>query len=321
MTTYCRLAAPALLFVVLIAGCHSSERKTIAVVPKATSHLFWVSVEAGAMAAGEKLKVDVDWNGPPTETDYARQVQIVDSMIARHVDGLAVAAQDRTTLNASLERAAAARIPVTVFDSGVDSTNYMSYISTNNFQGGQMAARELAALLNGKGQIAMLMHAPGSKSTMDREAGFEDALRKEFPGVRVVARQYSMSDRAKAMAAAENFLTAQPDLDGIFASAEPGSVGAALALKSRGLAGKVKLVAFDASEELVQDLKDGSIDALVAQDPFRMGYQAVETLVEKLHGANPPKVIDLSATVVTKGDLDKPQIKSLLFPDVKKFLN
>jgi ribose transport system substrate-binding protein len=321
MTTYCRLAAPALLFVVLIAGCHSSERKTIAVVPKATSHLFWVSVEAGAMAAGEKLKVDVDWNGPPTETDYARQVQIVDSMIARHVDGLAVAAQDRTTLNASLERAAAAGIPVTVFDSGVDSTNYMSYISTNNFQGGQMAARELAALLNGKGQIAMLMHAPGSKSTMDREAGFEDALRKEFPGVRVVARQYSMSDRAKAMAAAENFLTAQPDLDGIFASAEPGSVGAALALKSRGLAGKVKLVAFDASEELVQDLKDGSIDALVAQDPFRMGYQAVETLVEKLHGANPPKVIDLSATVVTKGDLDKPQIKSLLFPDVKKFLN
>jgi ribose transport system substrate-binding protein len=320
MTTYCRLAAPALLFVVLIAGCHSSERKTIAVVPKATSHLFWVSVEAGAMAAGEKLKVDVDWNGPPTETDYARQVQIVDSMIARHVDGLAVAAQDRTTLNASLERAAAAGIPVTVFDSGVDSTNYMSYISTNNFQGGQMAARELAALLNGKGQIAMLMHAPGSKSTMDREAGFEDALRKEFPGVRVVARQYSMSDRAKAMAAAENFLTAQPDLDGIFASAEPGSVGAALALKSRGLAGKVKLVAFDASEELVQDLKDGSIDALVAQDPFRMGYQAVETLVEKLHGANPPKVIDLSATVVTKGDLDKPQIKSLLFPDVKKFL-
>ena len=273
------------------------------------------------MAAGEKLKVDVDWNGPPTETDYARQVQIVDSMIARHVDGLAVAAQDRTTLNASLERAAAARIPVTVFDSGVDSTNYMSYISTNNFQGGQMAARELAALLNGKGQIAMLMHAPGSKSTMDREAGFEDALRKEFPGVRVVAKQYSMSDRAKAMAAAENFLTAQPDLNGIFASAEPGSVGAALALKSRGLAGKVKLVAFDASEELVQDLKDGSIDALVAQDPFRMGYEAVETLVEKLHGADPAKIIDLSATVVTKGDLDKPKIRALLFPDVKKFLN
>jgi ribose transport system substrate-binding protein len=203
----------------------------------------------------------------------------------------------------------------------VDSTNYMTYIATNNFQGGQMAGRKLAALVNGKGRVAMLMNAPGSKSTMDREAGFEDVLTKEFPGVHIVARQFSMSDRAKAMAAAENFLTAQPDLDGMFASSEPSSVGAALALKSRGLAGKVKLVAFDASDELVQDLKDGSIDALVAQDPFRMGYEAVKTIVDKLRGANPPKAIDLSATVVTKGDLDRPEIKARLFPDVKKYLN
>jgi ribose transport system substrate-binding protein len=197
----------------------------------------------------------------------------------------------------------------------------MTYIATNNFQGGQMAARQLAALLKGKGKVAMLMNAPGSKSTLDREAGFEDVLRKEFPAIQVVARQFSMSDRAKGMAVAENFLTAQPDLDGMFASSEPSSVGAALALKSRGLAGKVKLVAFDASDDLVQDLKDGSIDALIAQDPFRMGYDAVKSLVDKLKGGSPPKVIDLSATVVTKSDLDKPEIKALLFPDVKKYLH
>jgi ribose transport system substrate-binding protein len=308
------------LLLALLTACHGTHRKTIAVVPKATSHLFWVSVQAGAMAAGQKLDVDVLWNGPPTETDYARQVQIVDSMIARQVDGLAVAAQDRTTLNGALDRAAASHIPVTVFDSGVDSTNYLTFLATNNFQAGQMAARKLASLLNGKGKIAMLMHAPGSKSTMDREAGFEDALGKEFPGIHIVARQFSMSDRAKAVSATENFLTAQSDLNGIFTSAEPGSVGAALALKSRGMAGKVKLVAFDASEELVEDLKDASIDALVAQDPFRMGYEAVKTLVDKLHGTNPPKVIDLSAVVVTKGDLEKPEIKALLFPDVKRYL-
>ncbi len=261
------------------------------------------------------------WNGPPSETDYSRQVQIVDSMIARQVDGLAVAAQDRTTLNASLDRAAAAHIPVTVFDSGVDSTNYLTFLATNNYQAGQMAARKLAALLNNKGKIAMLMHAPGSKSTMDREAGFEDTMHKEFSSIQIVARQFSMSDRSKAMAAVENFMTAQPGLDGLFASAEPGSVGAALALKSRRLSGKIKFVAFDASDDLVQDLKDGTIDALVAQDPFRMGYQAVKTLVDNLHGVTPPKVIDLSATVVTKADLDKPEIKALLFPDVKKYLN
>ena len=261
------------------------------------------------------------WNGPSSETDYARQVQIVDSMIARQVDGLAVAAQDRSTLNASLDRAAAAHIPVTVFDSGVDSTNYMTFLATNNYQAGQMAARKLAALLNGKGKVAMIEHAPGSKSTMDREAGFEDIMRKEFPGIQIVARQYDMSERSKAMDATENFLTAYPDLAGLFASAEPGSVGTGLALKSRGMAGKVKYVAFDASEDLVQDLRDGVIDALVAQDPFRMGYTAVKTLVDKLNGVTPPKVIDLSATVITKGDLEKPEIKTLLFPDIKKYLN
>ncbi len=253
--------------------------------------------------------------------DYARQVQIVDSMIARQVDGLAVAAQDRTMLNSSLDRAAAAHIPVTVFDSGVDSTNYMTFLATNNFEAGRMAARKLAALLHGKGKIAVLMHAPGSKSSMDREAGFDDTMQKEFPGIQIVARQYGMSDRSKAMAAAENIFTAQPGLDGLFASAEPSSVGGALALKSRGLAGKIKYVAFDASEDLVQDLKDGSIDALLAQDPFRIGYEAVQTLVEKLNGKTPPKTIDLSAKVVTRADLERPEIKALLFPDVKKYLN
>ncbi|MGO4883466.1 MAG: substrate-binding domain-containing protein [Bryobacteraceae bacterium] len=305
----------------LFTACHGAQRKTIAVVPKANAQIFWVSVHAGAVAAGQDLNVDVVWNGPSSETDYARQVQIVDSMIARQVDGLAVAAQDRTTLNGSLDRAAAAHIPVTVIDSGVDSTNYLTYVATNNFLAGEMAARKLGALLNGKGKVAMLMNAPGSKSTLDREAGFEKVLQKQFPGMQIVARQFSMSDRAKAMAVAENFLTAQPDLDGIFASSEPSSVGAAMALKSRGLAGKVKLVAFDASNDLVADLKDGSIDALVAQDPFRIGYEGVKTLVDKLHGTDPPKVIDLNATVVTKQDLENPKIKALLFPDVKKYLD
>lgn len=323
MRSTIRSGAAIFLVFLLSAGvaCRSRTRKTIAVIPKATSHLFWVSIEAGALAAGKDFNVEVLWNGPSSETDYARQVEIVDSMIARQVDGLAVAAQDRTMLSASLDRAAAAHIPVTVFDSGVDSTNYMTFLATNNFEAGQIAARTLAALLNGKGKIAFLMHVPGSKSTMDREAGFDDAMRKEFPNIRIVARQYGMSDRSKAMAATENFLTAQPDLDGLFASAEPSSVGAALALKSRGMAGKIKYVAFDATEGLVQDLKDGVIDALVVQDPFRIGYEAVQTLAEKMNGKNQPKNIDLSAKVVTKADLERPEIRKLLFPDVKKYLN
>jgi len=309
-----------LLGVLLLTSCHSTPKRVIGVVPKATSHLFWVSIHSGAMAAGHDLGVEVLWNGPASETEYSRQIEIVDSMIARHVDGLAIAAQDRTALDASLDRAAKTGIPVTIFDSGVDSTNYMTFVATNNYEAGQMAARKLAELIHGKGSIAMVLHVPGSFSTMERERGFEDTTAKEFPQIHILQKKYGMSDRSKAMAAAENILTAHPDLDAIFASTEPSAVGTALAVKSRGLSGKVKFVGFDASEGLVEDLKGGTIDALVAQDPFRIGYNAVQTLVDKLNGKTPPKRIDLSARVITKSDLDKPDVQALLNPDVKKYL-
>jgi ribose transport system substrate-binding protein len=304
----------------LSASCRSYTTKTIAVIPKGTSHLFWVSVQAGAMAAGKKFGVEVLWNGPAQETEYDRQIQIVDSMIARHVDGIAVAAAERKALVHSLDRAASVGIPVTVFDSGVDTTNYMTFLATDNYEAGRMGARELGRLLHEKGTVALMMHAPGSASTMDRERGFEDVMKQDFPRIQVVARQYGLSDRSKAMTAAENILTAHPDLDGVFASSEPSSVGTALALKSRSLAGKVRFVAFDSSDSLIEDLKNNVIDAIVVQDPFRMGFEAVKTLADKLNGKTPPKRIDLAAHLVKREDLSKPEIREILYPDLKKYL-
>ncbi len=308
------------LTLLLLAGCQKSEKKIIAVVPKATSHLFWLSVQAGAMSAGEEYGVQVEWNGAASETDYTRQIQILDSFVSRRVDGIAVAATERKALLSSLDRAASANIPVTVFDSGIDGENYMSFLATNNYEAGQMAARSLGRMLDGKGNVAVLMHTPGSGSTMDRERGFTEALQAEFPGIKVVASQYGQSDRSKAMAAAENILTAHPGLNGIFASSEPSSVGAALAIKSRNLVGKVRLLAFDSSDGMIEDLKAGVIDAMVVQDPFRMGHDAVKTLVDKLNGQTPPKRIDLSARVVTRADLEKAEVQRLLHPDLKRWV-
>src|SRR5438094_1051321 len=313
------LFAGLLLACFLPTACPGSKQKVSAVVPKGTSHLFWQSVQAGAVAAGRDLGVEVLCNGPSQETEYSRQIQIVDSMVARHVDGLAVAATDKTALSQPIERAAKAGILATVFDSGVDTTDYLTFVATNNYEGGQMGARKLAELVHGKGKVALLMNAPGSASTMEREKGFEDVIAKEFPNIRIVARQFGMSDRAKARDAAENILSAHTGLDGIFASAEPSSVGAALAIKARNLADKVSLVAFDSTEGLIADLKLGVIDALVVQDPFKMGYEAVKSQVDALNGAKPPKRMDLSARVITAAELDKPDVKQLLFPDLSKY--
>lgn len=270
------------------------------------------------MAAGQKFGVEILWNGPAQETEYDRQIQIMDSMIAQHVDGIALAATERNALVKSIDRATALGIPVTVFDSGVDTTNYMTFLATDNYEAGKKGARELGRLLAGKGDAALLMNAPGSTSTMDRERGFEEVMKAQFPGIQIVARQYGMSDRSKARTAAENILTAHPDLNGIFASSEPSSVGTALALKSRSLAGKVKFVAFDGSETMVEDMKAGVIDAMVVQDPFKMGFEAVKTLVDKLEGRSSPKRIDLSARLVRREDLDKPDVQELLFPKIPK---
>ncbi len=312
--------AAALLGCISLSGCGGSKKRQIAVIPKGTAHVFWQTVQAGALAAGEKFDVEIIWNGPPQETDYSRQIQILDSMIARHVDGIAVAATDRDALNHSLDRAAQEKIPVTVFDSGVSSKNYMTFVATDNYLGGQEAARSLGRLLRGKGKVGEILNAPGSVSTMDRERGFADVLAKEFPGIQIVGQQFSMSDRARALASTENILTAQPDLDGLFASAEPGSVGASQALKSRGLVGKVQFVAFDSSDSLVDDLQNGVISALVAQDPFRMGYEAVKSVADKLNGKSPEARIDLAPHVIMKADLANPEIHALLHPDLKKYL-
>lgn len=316
-----RLAA-VLLIVTLasLGGCARRGKLIIGVVPKGQAHIFWQTVHAGAVAAGREFGADIRWNGPSMETEFARQVQIAESMINGRVSGIVLAPTDRRALVGVVERAAREGIPVTIFDSAIDTDQYVSFVATNNYGGGQMAAERVGSILGGKGGIAMLMNMPGSASTLEREKGFEDALAKDFPSIRIVARQFGMSDRARSLAAAEDILTAHPDLNAIFASNEPGSVGASQALKSRQLAGKIKLVAFDSSPTLVDDMKAGVIDSLIVQDPFQIGYTAVKTVVEKLRGQAPPKKIDLPARLITSADLDKPDVHQLLFPDLDKYL-
>jgi len=306
--------------VVLLAGCSRREKLIIGVVPKGQAHIFWQTVHAGAAAAASEAGVEIRWNGPAVETEFSRQVQIVESMINGRVDAIVLAPTDRVALVGVVERAAREKIPVTIFDSAIDTQNYVSFVATNNYAAGRMAAGRVGKILGGRGRVAMLMNMPGSASTQEREKGFEEGLAQEFPGVRIVARQFGMSDRAKSLAVAEDILTAHPGLAAVFASNEPGSVGVAQAVKARGLTDRVKLVGFDSSPTLVEDLKAGAIDALVVQDPFRIGYTAVKTAVDKLRGLAPVRQIDTPARLITAEELEKPEVKELLNPDLERYL-
>ena len=296
----------------LTTSCGRGGRKTLAVIPKANADLFFVTIHAGAENAARALNVDINWSGPDQETDYGRQIQIVDAMITRRVDGLAISATDDRALVGPLQRVSQAGIPITIFDSSVGIDNYVSLVATDNYGAGCTAARLLAKLVPADGTVAMLMQKPGGTSTELREQGFEATLAKEFPGLRIVARQFGMGDRARSMAAAENILTVHQNLSGIFASSEASSIGSIRALQARGLAKKVKLTTFDVSDIHLEALRDGTCNAMMVQDAFRIGYEAVKSLADKLSGTTPARKLEIPARVVLKEDLGKPEIKKLL---------
>ena len=301
-----------LLAVLFVVGCNRSQQKTIAVVPKGQAHIFWQTVKAGAEAAGAKCGVRILWNGPASEIEISRQINIAEDFINRRVDGLVLAPSDERALVPVIESAAKRGIPVAIIDSGAQTEAYVSFVSTDNYLGGVTAARRMAEILSNAGNVAIVGVMPGGASTSRREEGFKDTVAKEFPGIKIVAFQYGMSDRAKSLAVTEDILTANPNLNGIFAPNESSSIGASQAVKMRGLGGKVKIVAFDASSSLIADLQEGVIDSLVVQNPYAMGYEGVLSLCDKLGGKTPERRIDTGVTLVTKDNLADPKIQELL---------
>jgi len=312
-----RLVPALLLGMLLTSSCQKSDNKVIGVVPKGANHIFWLTVKAGAEKAAAEAGYSVEWNAPALEIDAKRQQDIVESMVNRKLAGIALAPVDKKALVSVVERATAAGIATVIYDSDVDTAQRLSYIATDNKEGGRMAARRIGELLGGKGKVGVIGFMPGSASTMEREDGFTEELKAKFPGIQMVGMQFGMADRAKAMAVTENMMTAHPDLDGLFADNESSSSGAVQALKSRGNR-NVKLVAFDASDALVADLKEGWIDSLVLQDPYRMGYDSVKAITRKLSGETPSARLDLPATLATRDDLAAGRVAKQLLPGFVK---
>jgi len=298
------------------AACQRSRKKEIAVIPMGRAHMFWQSVHAGAAAAARQAGVEIIWNGPASETDYTDQIRIVDSMISRRVDAIALAPIDSKAMVGVVERAVSQGIPVILFDSGLETDKFLTRVATDNYGAGRLAAERMAKILNGKGKVAIVAAQPGAASATAREKGFEDAVREKYPGIQIVDKRFGMADFAKSLAVAENMLTAYPDLDAMFASNETSSVGAAQALKGRP-GTKVKLVAFDWSPTLLAGLESGLIDSLIVQHPYKMGYEAVMSALKKFRGEPVPKINDLAPRLVTRENLHDPDVQAQLNPDLK----
>ena len=327
-----RAGCHALLVVAIVALTACGQRgsrtggTTIAVIPKGTSHVFWQSIHAGAEKAAREVGATIIWRGPLREDDRDSQVSEVEGFISRGVSGIVLAPLDEAALAAPVAEAARRGIPVVVIDSGLKGSDYVSFVATDNRKGGRLAGDHLAGLLHDAGKVVMLRYAEGSESTLQREAGFLDAI-AAHKGVDVLSsNQYGGADVEGAYKKSEALLSRykQADgslaVDGIFTPNESTTIAMLRVLEDNGWAGKVKFAGFDASDTLVKGLSDGHIDGLVLQDPVNMGYLGVKTMAAHLKGDTVERRVDTGVRLITRDHMNDPDAKQLLHPDLSQWL-
>jgi ribose transport system substrate-binding protein len=325
----------ALAFALSALGCSRSEsssgaepsrpgRLHIAVIPKGTTHEFWKSVHAGAIKAARELDVDITWKGPLKEDDLKSQIDLVQSFTAQRVSGIALAPLNDKALVASVNGADQAGVPVVIFDSALSGGNVVSFVATDNRAAGALAAARLLELAPEGGKVLVLRYQEGSASTREREEGFLEGISRQSSFTVVSSNQYGGATTESAFKAAERVLLAQNAAGGgvtaIFTPNESTTFGMLLALSKNQLAGKVKFIGFDVSDKLLEGVEKGTIDALVLQNPFNMGYLAVHAIVDRLRGKAVGPRTDTGAQLVDRKNLHEANIAELVKPDLQKWL-
>ncbi len=311
------------VFVVLVAvfvgigvlrkGGTKAERR-IGVIPKETESVYWEGVRQGALKAGAEENYTILWDGPTVETDCERQIQIVEDMILQKVDGVVLAPSNRKAMVPTVEKTYERKIPCVIVDSDVDTDKYLSYLATDNYKGGVLAARRMGAILAGQGKILLVAWTPSSASTDARVAGFRATLGKEFPGIQIVDTQYPnppTPDRARDVTT--DMLTRNAGVDGLFACNATTAGGALVALRAfQPGEKKIKMIGFDAWPMVVDGLDKGDLDSLILQNPYKMGYEGVKTIIRHLKGEKVDKQVDTGVELITRDRLKDPKIQELL---------
>ena len=285
---------------------------TIVFIPKSTDVTYWLFLRKGAADKAKELGYRLDYQGVARESDVAGQVNLVRNVAATQPAGILLAATDATALVDPVREAMASGVPVVMVDSGVNEDVAVASITTDNYEGARRAGDLLASMVGGAGKIINLGITAGSETGNQRDRGFLDAM-MEHPGIAVLPTQWTGAEAAVALNSTNDLLTANQDVSGVYSAAAPMGVGAAQALKAHNLHGTVKLITFDPSPEVIPLFKDGTIHAIIAQDPYQMGYRGVET-VDSYRKGEPiaEKTIQIPVQVITADNFETPEMQKLI---------
>lgn len=275
------------LLALALGGCAAAAptgaRHRVAIVAKSTRTEFWLSVFAGAQAAAAEYNVELDISGPETEEDYETQNRMVAEAVDAGAEALVFSAIDYENNAAAIDAAAAAGVRIVAIDSNVDSAAVQTYIGTDNYAAGQMAAQAALDAVDGELTVGIVNYDISSANGQERERGARD-LFEESGRAQVAARINTLAEAGRAQADTEELLRAHPDINVLLAFNEPTSVGAAAAVAAQDLSDAVFLVGFDSNLATVEGLQNGSVDALIVQNPYAMGYLGVESAYRLLSG-------------------------------------
>ena len=296
------------------AAAPAGARHRVAIVAKSTRTEFWLSVFAGAEAAATEYNIELSITGPETEEDYETQNRMVADAVADGAEALVFSAIDYENNAAAIDAAAESGVRIVAIDSNVDSGAVQTYIGTDNYAAGQMAAQAALDGVEGQLTVGIVNYDVSSANGQERERGAVDAF-EESGRARVAAVINTLAEAARAQADTAAMLAEHPEINVLLAFNEPTSVGAADAVEGMGLAEEVFLVGFDSNVATIDGLQDGTVDALIVQNPYAMGYLGVESAYRLLsgQGGSPEATVDTSTRIVNRDNMFTMDSQKALF--------
>jgi ribose transport system substrate-binding protein len=285
----------------------------IPVISKGFQHQFWQAVKMGAEKAAKDLKVKITFEGPESESQVDKQLEMLQAALAKKPQAICLAALDSKAAVPLLRKAQSAKIPVVGFDSGVDSDIPVATAATDNIAAAGYAADKMAQLIGDQGEVAAIVHDQTSRTGIDRRDGFLKRMKEKHPKIKVVDVQYGGGDHLKSTDLAKAIIQAHPNLKGMFGANEGSAIGVLNAIKELRKQGKIVVIGYDAGKQQKDAVRKGIMAGAVSQDPVGIGYKCVETAVKAIKGEKVPKTIDTGFKWYDKTNVDSPAMKPLLY--------
>lgn len=295
------------------AAAPAEAKPFIPVISKGFQHQFWQAVKQGAEQAAADYNVEITFEGPATESEVDKQIEMLQAALAKNPAAICFAALDTQAANPLLEEAKSKGIPIVGFDSGVDSDIPVSTATTDNIAAAGLAADKMAELIGGEGKVAVLVHDQTSRTGIDRRDGFVNAMQSKYPNIEIVNIDYGGGDHLKSTDIAKAVIQANPDLKGYFGANEGSIIGVLNAVQELNKAGEIVVIGYDAGKQQKDAVRSGLAAGSITQNPVGIGYKCVEAAVKAIKGESVPKIIDTGFFWYDATNMDEPQFGPLLY--------